>query len=179
MKNLLYSLFLGAAFILLIGCPYDAKVGLNTYDESLKIEKVFYGDYTSFKKDGSSDRIQISKGEKHVYNIRHNTIDENGKKMEYNYYRGFVTEIKGIKVVNVEKKDGMFNFYKYEWKSDDELVLYAVGEDYAKANYEKAGNDDTKSLRAFIETHIEKPGLFEEGMIFARDGSAAHKKLKN
>ena len=178
MKNLLYICLLGTLFIMLTGCPYNAKVGLNTYEESKKIEKVFYGDYTSFKEDGTRDRIQITKGEKRVYNIRHNTIDEGGQKMEYNYYRGYITEIKGVQIINVEKKDGMYNFYKYEWKSEDELVLYAVGEEYVKANYEKAEHDDTKTLRAFIEAHLDK-GLFEDGMVFARDGSAAYKKLKN
>jgi len=177
MKNILYLGLLAGLLILFTGCPYDAKVGLNTYEESMKLNKKFYGDYTYFKEDGTKDLIQITKGMKQVYNIRQHTIDEHGHKMEYYYHRAFVTEIKGVQVVNVEKKDGTFNFYKYEWKSDDELVLYAVGEEYVTANYEKAGKDDTETLRTFIETHIEK-GLFEEGMVFARDGSAAYKKLK-
>ena len=163
--------------MMLIGCPYDAKVGLNSYEESMKLNKKFYGDYTYFKDDGSRDLIQITKGMKQVYNIRQNTVDENGQKMEYYYHRAFITEIKGVQIVNVEKKDGKYNFYKFEWKSDDELVLYAVGEDYVKANYEHPDNDDTASLRAFIEANLDK-GLFEEGMVFARDGSAAYKKLK-
>ena len=179
MKNLLYSVVFFTLFITLTGCPYDAKVGLNSYEESQKIDKKFYGDYTSFNEDHTRDQIQISKGMKQVYNIRHNTIDEGGQKMEYNYYRGFITEIKGVQIINVEKKDGMFNFYKYEWKSDDELILYAVGEEYVKANYEKAENDDTKSLRAFLEAHIGKEELFEDGMVFARDGSEAQKNLKH
>ncbi|MBL4754610.1 MAG: hypothetical protein JKY52_13575 [Flavobacteriales bacterium] len=177
MKNILYLGLLASLLILFTGCPYDAKVALNTYVESLKLDKKFYGDFTYFKEDGTKDLIQISKGMKQVYNIRQHTIDENGQKMEYFYHRAFVTEIKGVQIVNIEKKDGMFNFYKFEWKSDDELVLYAVGEEYVKANYEKAEHDDTKTLRAFVEANLDK-GLFEEEMVFAREGSAAYKKLK-
>jgi hypothetical protein len=178
MKNMLHLLLLGILLLTLIGCPYDSKVGLNTYEESMKLDKSFYGDYTYFKEDGSKDMIQITKGMKQVYNIRQHTVDENGQKMEYYYHRGFITEINGVQIVNVEKKDGMYNFYKFEWKSEDELVLYAVGEEYVKANYEKAENDDTKTLRAFIEAHLGK-GLFEEEIVFARNGSEAYQKLKN
>lgn len=178
MKNTLSLFMLGALFLALTGCPYDSKVGLNTYEESMKLDKKFYGEYTYFKEDGSRDLIQISKGMKQVYNIRQHTVDENGQKMEYYYHRGFITEIKGVQIVNVEKKDGMYNFYKIEWKSEDELVLYAVGEEYVKAHYEKAGHDETKTLRAFIAVHLEK-GLFEDGTVFTRDGSGAYKKLNN
>ncbi|MBN4072129.1 hypothetical protein JYT14_00205 [Flavobacteriales bacterium AH-315-E23] len=178
MKNLLSLIVLATLFVSLIGCPYDSKVGLNTYEESQKLNKKFYGEYTNFKDDGTKDLIQITKGMKQVYNIRHHTIDEKGQKMEYYYHRGFITEISGVKIVNVEKKDGMYNFYKFEWKSDDELVLYPVGEEYVKANYTKAGADDTETLRTFIEAHLDK-GLFEEGMVFARDGSEAYKALKD
>ena len=178
MKKMLFLPLLGGLLLTLMGCPYDSKVGLNNYEESIKLDKKFYGDYTYFKEDGSRDLIQITKGMKQVYNIRQHTVDENGQKMEYYYHRGFITEVKGVQIVNVEKKDGMYNFYKLEWESEDELVLYAVGEDYVKANYEKAGADDTKTLRAFIETNMEK-GLFEEKIVFARDGTEAAKQLKN
>lgn len=178
MKNTLHLLLWGILLLTLMGCPYDSKVGLNAYEESMKLDKSFYGDYTYFKEDGSRDMIQISKGMKQVYNIRQHTIDENGQKMEYYYHRGFITEIKGVQIVNVEKKDGKYNFYKLEWESEDALVLYAVGEEYVKANYEKAGNDEIKTLRAFIEAHLDK-GLLEEKIVFARDGSEAYKKLKN
>ena len=178
MKNTFPLFVMGALLLALTGCPYDSRVGLNTYEESMKLDKKFYGDYTYFKEDGSRDMIQITKGMKHVYNIRQHTVDENGQKMEYYYHRGFITEIKRVQIVNIEKKDGMYNFYKFEWKSEDELVLYAVGEEYVKAQYEKAGQDETKTLRAFIEAHLDK-GLFEEGMVFARDGSGAYEKIKN
>ena len=80
---------------------------------------------------------------------------------------------------NKNKHNPQNRHYKYEWKSEDELVLYAVGEEFTKANYEKAEHDDTKTLRAFIEAHIDKEGLFEDGLVFVRDDSGAYKKLKN
>ena len=82
MKKLIPFVVLGALFITLIGCPYDAKVALNTYEESGKLNKKYYGDFTNSQEDGSKHTIQITKGMKQVYNIRHRTIDEKGQKME-------------------------------------------------------------------------------------------------
>ena len=58
------------------------------------------------------------------------------------------------------------------------MLLYALGEKYAKANYAKAGKDDTESLKKFFDEHIDKAGFFESAMVFYRDGSEAAKKTK-
>ncbi len=165
-------------FLLLTACPYDSQIGLNTYEESLKLDKAFFGEWTCFNEDGSKEEIQIEKGMKQVYNIRHNSYDVVNKKSEYNYYRGFMTIIKGMEILNLEKKDGNFNFYKYELKGPDELHLFAIGEDFVKNNYDKAETPDLKSLRAFIELHLAETGLFEEPMRFVKNGSKTFNKYK-
>jgi len=178
MRAILLSLSIGLLLILLTACPYDSGIGLNTYDESLKLDKKFYGDWTCFNEGGSREEIQIEKGMKKVYNIRHNSYDNVNKKGEYNYYRGFMTIIKNVEILNLEKKDGNFNFYKYELRSPDELNVYAIGEEYVKTNYEKAEKPDVKSLRSFIESHMSEAGLFEDPMHFFKNGSEAYKNHK-
>ena len=51
----LRSTILVAAMFLLAACPYDSKVELNTYEESLPIEKKYYGNYTVVNEDGSKE----------------------------------------------------------------------------------------------------------------------------
>jgi len=177
-KTILFSLSIGTILLLLTGCPYDSEIGLNSYEESLKLEKKFYGDWTCFNMDGSREEIQIGKGMKNVYNIRHNAFDENNKKEDYKYYRGFMTIIKDVEILNLEKKDGNFNFYKYKLVDPDELKVFAIGEEYVKANYYKAEKPDVKSLRAFIDSNLYEENLFEEPMQFFRDGSGKFKKHK-
>ncbi len=178
MINKIRSAVLVAALFLLAACPYDSKVELNTYEESLPIEKVYYGNYTLVNEDGSKEKIEITKGESKFYNIRHNSIDEDGKKQEYQYYRGYVTEIKGVKIVNVEKKDGNYNFYKFTLKSDNELVLIAVEDEFMKANYSGYKQPKTAELRAFIESNMENAKMFDAPMNFKRDEVVGKKKKK-
>ncbi|HHZ64633.1 MAG TPA: hypothetical protein EYN51_03895 [Flavobacteriales bacterium] len=174
----LRSTILVAAMFLLAACPYDSKVELNTYEESLPIEKKYYGNYTVVNEDGSKEEIEITKGESKFYNIRHNSIDEDGKKLEYQYYRGYVTEIKGVQIVNVEKKDGNYNFYKFNLKSDNELVLIAIEDEFMKENYPGYKQPKTAELRAFIESNMENAKMFDAPLNFARDAEVGGKKKK-
>lgn len=178
MKRVLFALTISLILLLLTACPYDSKIALNTYEESLKLKKALYGDWTCFNGDGSKEEVQIGKGMKQVYNIRHNAYDNLNKKGEYNYYRGFMTVIKEVEILNLERKDGNYNFYKYELKSPDELHVLAIGEEYVKGNYKKAEGPDLESLRAFIESNVSEPDMFEEPMRFFRNGSEAFKKNK-
>ncbi|HIA37889.1 MAG TPA: hypothetical protein EYN89_14435 [Flavobacteriales bacterium] len=178
MKQVLLSLSIVLLAIIFFGCPYDSKIALNTYEESLKLRKALYGDWTCFNGDGSKEEIQIGKGMKQVYNIRHNAYDNLNKKGEYNYYRGFMTVIKGVEILNLERKDGNYNFYKYELKSPDELHVLAIGEEYVKENYKRVEDPDLESLRAFIESNVPEPGMYEEPMRFFRNGSETFKKNK-
>ena len=178
MINKLKSIALVATLFLLVACPYNSKVELNTYEESLPIEKRYYGNYTMVNEDGSKDEIEITKGESKFYNIRHNSIDEDGKKLEYQYYRGYVTEIKGVHIVNVEKKDGNYNFYKFNLKTDNELVLIAVEDEFMKESYPGYKEPKTPELRAFIESNIDNAKMFGDPLKFSRDAEVGGKKKK-
>ena len=178
MINKLRSTTLIASLFLLAACPYDSKVELNTYEESLPIEKKYYGNYSVVNEDGSKEKIEITKGESKFYNIRHKSIDEDGKQQEYQYYRGYVTEIKGVQIVNVEKKDGNYNFYKFTLKSDNELVLIAVEDEFMKANYPGYKQPKTAELRAFIQSNMDNEKLFDAPLNFKRDAEIGKKKKK-
>ena len=176
--NKLTYLLAFATVLVLTACPYDSKVELNTYEESLPIEKRYYGNYTVVNEDGSKEEVEISKGESKFYNIRHNSIDEDGKKLEYQYYRGYVTEIKGVHIVNVEKKDGNYNFYKFNLRSENELVLEAVEDEFMKANYPGYKQPKTIELRAFIESNISNEKMYDAPLVFTRDAVVGGKKKK-
>ena len=177
MKNYIYAPLI-TVMLLLAACPYDSKVELNTYEESPKVEKQFYGDWTAFNEDGSREEIQISKGMKTVYNIRHNQVDDKGKKQEYHYYRAYMTEIGGIRIVNVEKKDSYYNFYKYELKNADELVLESVEDEFMKANYKNYKTPKTAGLRTFIEENIKNKKMYDEPLHFMKEGSDEFHRAK-
>jgi len=79
MKHWIYLIPLA---FLLTACPYDAPVELNSYAESLKVDKKYYGDWQAFNVQGDDTReeLHISKGDKGVYHIQHDPYDEDNKK---------------------------------------------------------------------------------------------------
>jgi len=177
MKKFIYSI-LFTCFLILTGCPYDSKVELNTYEESFKVEKEYFGNWTAFHEDGSKDELQVEKGMKTVYNVRHYPYDEKGKKQEYNYYRAYMTEIGGVRIANVEKKDGTYNFYRYTLKNPNELVLESVKDDYMKANFVGYAEPTTEKLRAFIEENIKNEKMYDDPLRFVKEGSDEYHRAK-
>ena len=176
MKHLIY--FLPLCF-LLTACPYDASVELNPYTEAMKVEKAYFGDWQAFDVSGEATReeLHISKGDKGVYHIQHDPYDEDNKKVEGYYYRGYATDIAGTAILNVEKKDGTWNYYKYKMAGDDEFVLNWVESEFMKKNPPSAPIT-TEGMRKFIEENMKKEGFFGPDVHFYREGSAAFKKAK-
>ncbi|MFH1319212.1 MAG: hypothetical protein ABII90_00975 [Bacteroidota bacterium] len=175
MRNLLY-LILTAVYLCLTACPYDSNVPLNTYEESLKINKKLIGKWAAIHPDSSFDELYITKAAKTVLRVQHNAYNENGVKVENNYYRAFSIEINGVKIMNIEKHDGKYNFYKYKWVSDDEFVLQSIADTYIEENYKDAKNAKSKELREFIEKNIDQPKMFEEEIRFYKEGSEKYNK---
>lgn len=176
MKKLL-SITLLAISLILMACPYEADVELNTYEESVKSDKKLLGHWVSFNEEGGRTELMIQKLEKAVLQVYHKQFNKDNKQEVREGYRVYGSEIGEYTVFNIERKDGKYLFAKYAWTGKNEFYLELVDADYMEANF-KETEVTTKNLRAFITEHVNKKELFGEKMEFYRKDSPEYHKVR-
>ena len=68
----------------LLGCPYEADVELNTYEESIRIDKKLLDIWVTYHEDGSREEVLFSKAAASVFDVTHKQYSS-GKKLEGRY----------------------------------------------------------------------------------------------
>lgn len=176
MQKLLYP-FLILLAITLTACPYDAEVALTTYDEATKTNKNLYGEWIHYNKEtGESEELKITKANKNVYNVQHDSYNAKGKKTDDNYFRAFGKEIGEVDLLSLEGKDGSYIYVKYVVTSKNTFDVYFVNEEFVENNFSEEVTQE--SLVAFFTKNINEEGFFDEKIEFLRIGSSEHQLLK-
>ena len=176
MKNLHPILFICLS-IVMMGCPYQSDVEINTYEESLKVDKDLIGNWVAFHDDGSKEELIIEKIAKSVLSVVHKEIDNKNRFKGSNRVRAYATDINGFTIFNIETKDAKYLFLKYAWVSKNVFYMQAVSETYVTNNF-TADSVTTENLREFFSEHVNKEEMYEDKLEFYKKGSPDYEKVK-
>jgi hypothetical protein len=177
MKKIFYITLIIIGFTLM-GCPYEADIELNTYEESIKIDKKLLGQWVAFHEDGSREELSLIKAARSVFDVSHKQFGKNNKFEGKFKYRAYPTEIGGFVVFNIEKLDeGKYLFAKYGWTGKNEFYLQAVNDDFVTENF-KVDSVTTKNLRTFITENINNEELYDPKLEFYRKDSPEYHKVR-
>ncbi len=176
MKKLLYPLLFSFGLIL-TACPYESDIELNTYEDSLKIDKKLLGEWVAFHGDGSREELILTKIARSVIDATHKRFSANNKFDGRFKYRAYTTEFNGITIFNIENTEGKYLFAKYAWTGKNEFYIQAVSADYVVNNF-KVDSVTTTNLRAFMMNNVNKEKLYEDKIEFYRKGSPEYNKVR-
>jgi len=176
MKKILYVVIFFTC-IILTACPYESPVELNTYENSLKIDKKLIGEWVAFKEDGGREELTIDKAAKSVFYVTQKSFENKNKFKEVNKYRAYSTDIGGFTVFNIEKKDGKYIFAKYAWTGKNEFYIQTINADYVAQNF-KPDSINTENLRSFISDNVNKEKMYDDKFEFYRKDSPEYNKVK-
>ncbi len=161
-----------------MACPYEGEVELNTYEESVKVDKKLIDDWVSFNEEGGREELSITKLAKSVFQVYHKQFGKGNKLESRESYRAYATEIDGYDIFNIESKDeGKYLFSKYGWTGKNEFYVQFIDSEYMAANY-KADSVTTENLRAFITENVNKEEMYSEKIEFYRKHSPEYEKVR-
>ncbi|MCO6499289.1 MAG: hypothetical protein J5I47_02810 [Vicingus serpentipes] len=163
--------------IVMIGCPYEAEVELNTYEESIRIDKKLLGIWIAFHDDGSREEMLLTKAAASVFDVIHKQYEPNNKLSGRFNYRAYPTEISDYVIFNIETQDGKYLFAKYGWTGKNTFYLQAVNKDFVNENF-KVDSVTTENLRDFITQHVNNEKLYDDKLEFYRKDSPEHERVK-
>ena len=123
-----YIFILVTLSFILMGCPYQSEVELNTYEESLKVDKNLIDNWVAYHDDFSREELSIEKLAKSVVGIVHKEFDANGRLKGSNKFRAYATEINAITIFNIESKEHGYMFLKYGWTGKNEFYIQVVND---------------------------------------------------
>jgi hypothetical protein len=172
-----YSLILIIFSFILTGCPYQSDVELNTYEESLKVDKNLIDNWVAYHEDFSREELSVEKLAKSVIGITHKEFDDKGRMKGNNKFRAYATEIDAITVFNIETYNGKYMFLKYGWTGKNEFYVQAVNSNYVETNL-KSDSLTTDELRTFFSKNVNQEKMYEEKLEFYRKDSPEHLKVK-
>ena len=176
MNKLLYITIISLALVLM-ACPYEGDVELNTYEESVKIDKKLVDEWVSFNEEGGREELSISKLARSVYQVYHKQYSKGNKLESRESYRAYGSEVGDYDVFNIEKKDGKYLYSKYGWTGKNEFYVQFVDADYMEKNF-KVDSVTTDNLRAFITENVNKEAMFSEKLEFYRKNSPEYHKVR-
>ena len=177
MKNLLY-LTLCSIGLILMACPYEGQVELNTYEESLKLDKKLIDEWVSFDEEGGREELLIEKGAKSVLFVLRRRFSKGNKFQEKNKYRVYATEVAGYDIFNIERQEeNQFLYAKYGWTGKNEFYIQFIAEEYMEKNF-KVDSVTTENLRAFITENVNKEEMYDDKLEFYRKASPEYEKVK-
>ena len=177
MKKLLYGsiIVIGLA---LMACPYEGKVELNTYEESLKLDKKLIDEWVSFNEEGGREELTLSKLDKGVFQVYHKQYGKNNKLDSRESYRAYATEIGGFGIFNIELKDEKkFLYSKYGWTGKNEFYIQFINGEYMDNNF-KVDSVTTENLRAFITENVNEEEMYDDRIEFYRKYSPEYEKVR-
>lgn len=175
MKKLLYAT-LASLSLILMACPYEGTVDLNTYDEALKPDKQLIDEWVAYNSEGGREELTIEKGGKTVLFVYHKQFEKN-KLVGSFKYRIYGTEIGGKTIYNVENVEGKYLFANIEWMGKNEFDVEFVENDFMDNNF-KPDSVSTETLRSFLTENITKEGLFSDKLEFYRKYSPEYEKVR-
>lgn len=176
MKKIFYTTLIIFGLILM-ACPYEGKVELNSYEEAVKVDKKLLGEWVSFNEDGSKDELSITKLEKAVLQVYHKQFGKNNRLESRDSYRIYASEIGSYEIFNIEKKDGKYLYAKYGWTGKNEIYIQFIKEDFLNTNF-KEDSVTTENLRNFITENVNKEAMFSEKIEFYRKHSPEYNMVK-
>jgi len=177
MKKLLY-ITLAVLGLFFMACPYESEVELNTYENSLKIDKSLLGEWVAYHEDGSKEELVIEKLNKTVGHIKHRQFNSK-KQLEASFsYRIYSTDLDGITILNIENtKEAKYMFAKYAWTGKHTFDLQTIKNEFIENNF-KVDSVTTKNLRSFLIDNVNKEALYDEKIEFYRKNSPDHNMVK-
>ena len=178
MKKILFTTIVAVGLVLM-ACPYEGKVELNSAEESLKIDKKLIDDWVCFNEEGAREELMIEKGEKSVLNIAYRRFDKKSSLKESNKFRAYATEIGGYDIFNIKSTDDEegYIYAKYGWTGKNEFYIQYINSTYVDANFE-VDSVTTENLRAFFTEHVNNEKMYDEKLEFYRKGSPEYLKVK-
>jgi len=176
MKTLLYTTIIAISLILM-ACPYEGDVEINTYEESIKADKKLFDKWVSFSDDGSRTELSIDKLQKGVLQVYHKQYNSENKQEARESYRMYGSEVGEYNIYNIERKDGKYLFAKYAWTGKNEFYIELIDAEYMEENFTET-EVTTKNLRAFITENVNKKELFGEKLEFYRKDSPEYHKVR-
>ena len=177
MKRVLYTTLVAFGLVLM-ACPYEGEVELNTYEESVKADKKLIDDWVSFNEDGSRAELSITKLNRSVFQIYHKHFGSSNNLESRESYRAYASEVGEYDIFNIETKDeGKYMYTKYGWTGKNEFYVQFIDENYMKANF-KVDSVTTENLRAFITENVNNEKMYEEKVEFYRKESPEYNKVR-
>jgi hypothetical protein len=175
MKKLLYAT-LASLSLVLIACPYEGKADLNTYEESLKLDKDIIDEWVAYNSEGGREELTIEKGGKTVLFVYHKQFEKN-KLIGKFKYRAYSTSIGDKTIYNIENAEGNYLFASLEWTSKNEFNVEFIESDFVDKNF-IPDSVNTENFRAFVTENIAKEELFSDKLEFYRKYSAEYEKVR-
>jgi len=160
-----------------MACPYEAEVEINSYEESVKVDKKLLDIWVSFNEEGGREELSLSKLERAVLQVYHKQFGKNNKLESRESYRIYASEVGDYEIFNIETKNGKYLFSKYGWTGKNEIYIQFIDAAYMEANF-KEDTVSTKNLRAFITNNVNKEAMFSEKIEFYRKHSPEYEKVR-
>jgi hypothetical protein len=182
MKKLLYITLLSFGLVLM-GCPYEGEVELNTYEESFKVDKQLIDEWVSFNEEGGREELVMTKIAKSVLQVSHKRFGKSNKLNSRGTYRAYVTNLTGYDLFTIEERDGKeggkatFLYAKYGWTGKNEFYLQYIDKAYMETNF-IVDSVSTENLRDFITERVNREDMFGEKIEFYRKYSPEYNKVK-
>lgn len=173
----LFPISIALLSILFYGCPYKSPVELSTYEESLKIDKGFEGNWVAFHNDGSKDELYFEKIAKSVMEVSHKELDKNDRSKGINKYRIYATDLNGQVLFNIEDKEGKYMFARYGWTGKNVFYTQFISEEYMTTNF-KVDSVTVDNLKSFLFDIASRDELYDEKIEFYRKDSPEYIKVK-
>lgn len=148
MKTVNFAVLAGALSLVLMGCPYESKMPLDTADKS-KPDKALVG---KWEEKDSDDYIWKCEMDGNQYRIEKKSLEDS--ESEPTIYIGWLTDIGGKPFLNVYEQDyssdRTYYFYAMEKKGEgDRLKFKAVTDNITE---EFATGEE---MKAFFKKHME------------------------
>ena len=161
-----------------MACPYESKVEINTYEESIKTDKKLLDEWVSFHEEGGREELSIAKLERAVLQVYHKQFGKNNKLEVRESYRVYATEVGEYELFNIETKDeGRYLFAKYGWTGKNEIYIQFIDAAFMENNFTE-DTVTTKNLRAFITENVNTEKMYGDKIEFYRKHSPEYEKVR-
>ena len=167
MKDSLFLFFSClTCLIFLTGCPYDSQVSLKQAIDLETDERIIGSWHSTLVEDDENKievDIEIFSFNQKEYLIEYKVL-ETDKPVRMTRLRGFISDISGHNIININSLDKphKFTFYKYRCENDSLFVSFA-SDQFIKNHFK-----NTNELMRFFEDNIENKELFEKDLIFTK-----------
>ena len=144
MKHAKFLVLGGALSLVLMGCPYESKIPLDSADKS-KPDKALVGKWEEKGSDSYTWKCELDGNQ---YRIEKQSIED--KDDDPTIYIGWLTEVGGSQWMNV---------YERDYSSDKEYMIYRV---------EMKGGGDRAKFRAMTDNVTEEFTTSDEFKTFVK-----------